>query len=68
MIIFCYMIDERAVYCIPYIQKRGMNGGGKCEINVSDVLFSPFPEKKNPLDCRLCQCQPNWPTQTYALP
>lgn len=37
------MIDERAV---PYIQKRGMTGGGKCEINVSDVLFSPFPEKK----------------------
>lgn len=46
MIILCYKIDERAVYCILYFQKRGMNGGSKCEINVSDVLFSPFPEKK----------------------
>ena len=46
MIILCYMIDERAVYCIPYIPKRGMNGGGKCEINVSDVLFLLSPKKK----------------------
>ena len=30
-------------------QKGGINGGGKCEINVSDVLFSPFPEQKSRL-------------------
>ena len=35
---------------------RGGGGGGgqmTCEINVSGVLFPPFPEKKKPCDRKL---------------